>query len=263
MFHALSRPSRRRVIAAVTALTFALATSGMPAYAKKKPKTPPANMIPISITDVVVDPLTGGLVAVGNVGGQPFLAPITVSTSPNLADPDCPILNLELGPIHLDLLGLVVDTSAICLRVTAHAGEGLLGDLLCGVAGLLDGGLPLGTVLAGLTDAQLTALLGGITALLDEVFNQLTSSSAIAGASCDILNLSLGPIDLNLLGLQVELDDCDGGPVTLDITAEPGPGNLLGNLLCSLAGLLDGPNPSPIQLARLLHQIAAAIDALL
>ena len=52
--------------------------------------------------------------------------------------------------------------------------------------------------------------------------------------SCDILRLQLGPIDLDLLGLVVHLDR-----VRLDITADAGPGNLLGNLLCAVAGLLD------------------------
>ena len=52
--------------------------------------------------------------------------------------------------------------------------------------------------------------------------------------SCDILRLRLGPLDLNLLGLVVHLDR-----IVLDITAEPGPGNLLGNLLCAIAGILD------------------------
>ena len=52
--------------------------------------------------------------------------------------------------------------------------------------------------------------------------------------SCDILRLRLGPLDLDLLGLVVHLDR-----IVLDITAEPGPGNLLGNLLCAIAGLLD------------------------
>jgi hypothetical protein len=53
-------------------------------------------------------------------------------------------------------------------------------------------------------------------------------------ATCDILRLVLGPLDLNLLGLRVQLNR-----VVLNITAEPGPGNLLGNLLCAIAGLLD------------------------
>lgn len=55
-------------------------------------------------------------------------------------------------------------------------------------------------------------------------------------ASCEILDLTLGPLDLDLLGLVVHLDT-----VHLNITAEPGQGNLLGNLLCAVAGLLDPP----------------------
>ncbi|MGH3666025.1 MAG: ABC transporter substrate-binding protein [Egibacteraceae bacterium] len=54
--------------------------------------------------------------------------------------------------------------------------------------------------------------------------------------SCPILNLDLGPIFLDLLGLQVDLS-----AIELDITAVPGAGNLLGNLLCAVAGLLDPP----------------------
>ncbi|WP_213011737.1 hypothetical protein, partial [Paractinoplanes toevensis] len=53
-------------------------------------------------------------------------------------------------------------------------------------------------------------------------------------AACNILHLVLGPLDLNLLGLHVHLNT-----VVLDITAISGPGNLLGNLLCAVAGLLD------------------------
>ena len=58
-------------------------------------------------------------------------------------------------------------------------------------------------------------------------------------ASCEILDLVLGPLDLDLLGLVVTLDT-----VHLNITAEQGPGNLLGNLLCAVAGLLDGGSTS-------------------
>jgi hypothetical protein len=59
----------------------------------------------------------------------------------------------------------------------------------------------------------------------------------------------LGPLDLNLLGLMVHLNQ-----VVLDITAVPGAGNLLGNLLCAVAGLLD--QGGPLQgLINLLNQI--------
>ena len=56
-----------------------------------------------------------------------------------------------------------------------------------------------------------------------------------ARATCDILNLVLAPLDLDLLGLKVHLDR-----VVLNIVAESGAGNLLGNLLCAVTGLLDG-----------------------
>jgi hypothetical protein len=39
------------------------------------------------------------------------------------------------------------------------------------------------------------------------------------------------------LGLEVHLNR-----VVLDITAHQGPGNLLGNLLCAIANLLNGSN---------------------
>ena len=68
-------------------------------------------------------------------------------------------------------------------------------------------------------------------------------------ATCDILHLELGPLDLNLLGLVVHLDK-----IVLDIDAQSGPGNLLGNLLCAVAGLLDGGGPLN-QLVALLNQI--------
>jgi hypothetical protein len=48
--------------------------------------------------------------------------------------------------------------------------------------------------------------------------------------------LELGPLALNLLGLEVILDNCSAGPVIVDITGETGLGNLLGNLLCELLG---------------------------
>ena len=74
---------------------------------------------------------------------------------------------------------------------------------------------------------------------LDQVFDRITANDALAAATCSILSLEVGPLNLNLLGLEVALDDCNNGPVTVDITAIQG-GGLLGDLLCSLADLLNG-----------------------
>ncbi len=80
------------------------------------------------------------------------VGPLSRSLSPRR------ILFLDLGPIFLDVLGLVVDLSAITLDIHAVPGAGnLLGNLLCAVAGLLDGGLFTGG-LAGLLDRLLAII---------------------------------------------------------------------------------------------------------
>jgi hypothetical protein len=260
-----SRVPRRRVLGIAVALVVTVATVGTPALAAKpnKPSRAPTTMLPLTITGVVVR--DGQLVAQGTLGNNPFEAPLTLAPTGDTSPDGCPILDLSLGPIHLDLLGLVVDTSPICLDITADPEGGLLGNLLCGIAGLLDpDGGNLGTLLGGLTNTQLTTLLQGITDLLNGALAQITAPNAdtsVAGSApgaTDILNLSLGPIDLNLLGLMVHLDDCNDGPVTIDITAVPGPGNLLGNLLGNLAHLLDS-SASGNAIANALNRVADAI----
>jgi hypothetical protein len=73
-------------------------------------------------------------------------------------------------------------------------------------------------------------------------------------AACDILHLVLGPLNLNLLGLKVHLDR-----VVLDIVAQSGAGQLLGNLLCAVAGLLDGGGT----LSQLLNRLGQILNQLL
>jgi hypothetical protein len=78
---------------------------------------------------------------------------------------------------------------------------------------------------------------------------------ARAAQACQILHLVLGPLDLNLLGLRVQLNQ-----VVLDITAVPGAGNLLGNLLCDVTNAL---NPGALSaLTSNLSQIAALLNSL-
>jgi len=103
-----------------------------------------------------------------------------------------------------------------------------------------------GTVTGRVTDPTTGALLGTVAT------NAAVPVAAAAG-TCDILHLTLGPLDLNLLGLVVHLDQ-----VVLDITAQSGAGNLLGNLLCGVANLLNGGGPLS-QIASLLNQILAAL----
>ena len=73
--------------------------------------------------------------------------------------------------------------------------------------------------------------------------------------ACQILKLDLAPIDLNLLGLRVRTNE-----INLFVEGVRGPGNLLGNLLCGITGLLD-PNAlssTPLgQLTQILNALLA------
>src|SRR5688500_5054130 len=90
-----------------------------------------------------------------------------------------------------------------------------------------------------------------VGAIVGTINQALTLPVTLIGSTgtCEILDLQLGPLDLDLLGLVVHLDQ-----INLVITAESGPGNLLGNLLCAVAGLLDGTGPLT-NLAGLLNRI--------
>jgi hypothetical protein len=83
----------------------------------------------------------------------------------------------------------------------------------------------------------------------------LLAAAPVAPAQlvCGILRLSIGAIDLNLLGLTVHLN-----PVLLIINAVPGPGNLLGNLLCAIVNLLNLGGPLA-QIVALLNQLLAIL----
>ena len=86
-----------------------------------------------------------------------------------------------------------------------------------------------------------------------------TAAAVTTLATCNILTLDLGPLHLNLLGLVVDLNE-----VILTITGETGAGNLLGNLLCAIAGLLDPVSGLPLgnalnQIISLLNRILAAL----
>jgi hypothetical protein len=74
----------------------------------------------------------------------------------------CNILHLVLGPLHLNLLGLVVDLNQVILNVTGQTGAGnVLGNLLCAIAGI-----PVSTPPTPGTPALLTNLLNAVLAVL-------------------------------------------------------------------------------------------------
>src|SRR3954449_5971018 len=154
---------KNKIISLSTAIALLTMTSGLP-EAVSAPKPTSIQVIP-TITSVAL--VGTHLVATGTATATihgttttvPFSAPVDITVAQAGV---CPVLDLRLGPIDLNLLGLVVQTSPICLTITAIQGGGLLGDLLCSVANLLQGGLTLDQILNGLTADQLTNLTSGL-----------------------------------------------------------------------------------------------------
>jgi hypothetical protein len=120
----------------------------------------------LDITHFIVR--NGDLFAVGrltipdtNVRDATIELSVGLPASDSFNEQVCDIFTLMLGPLHLDLLGLVIDLGEVNLTITDEAGPGnLLGNLLCALAGLLDNGLLLNLVV-------------GLLNLLIDVFEQL------------------------------------------------------------------------------------------
>jgi hypothetical protein len=118
-----------------------------------------------------------------------------------------------------------------------------------------------GTIVGDVLDADGETVLASI----DDTFsfdatptqNGDGNGNGQGNGGCQILFLDLGPLFLDVLGLQVDLSD-----IQLDITAVPGAGNLLGNLLCAVAGLLDGVGLGGA-IENLLNRITGILDGLL
>jgi hypothetical protein len=149
-------------------------------------------------------------------------------------------------PILASALALI---AMMAITPTAFAASSTAAPITTAVTGTAAGG---GTFTGTLSNIVFSNANGVLTAtgslsgtltdaagnVVGTVSNLLVSTTAAATGSCTILHLVLGPLDLNLLGLMVHLNQ-----VVLDITAQSGPGNLLGNLLCAVAHLLDNGGP--------------------
>jgi hypothetical protein len=105
-------------------------------------------------------------------------------------------------------------------------------------------------------DGVLKDATGAVVKQFTNVDATLTSSGSPTAAVCSILVLDIGAIHLDLLGLVVDL-----APIHLNVTAQSGSGNLLGNLLCALSHLLD-QNPLAAAITNLINQINAILAGL-
>jgi hypothetical protein len=173
---------------------------------------------------------------------QKFTATAKTLRRFSASDRICPVLSLSLQQLNLNLLGLIVHLDPVLLTINANSRGGVLGSLFCSLSRAK---VSLGTTAKSLTKAAHRSGLStkGVSMAVPLYQSTtptgqttLTTSRTAASplATCPILDLTLGPLDLNLLGLMVHLDK-----VHLTITADS-TGGVLGSLLCSLV-----PPPTP------------------
>jgi hypothetical protein len=143
------------------------------------------------------------------------------------------------GPMT-DSAGDTVANFAGTMRVTKFGFDQatnklMVTGILNGTATYVDGTTPPVNIADQLVTTTATLKKGTESASMSTASPyQFASSVYHFTATCGILLLDLGPLHLDLLGLVVDLNE-----VILNITAESGANNLLGNLLCALTGLLD------------------------
>ena len=109
----------------------------------------------------------------------------------------CQVLKLVLGPLHLDLLGLVVDlygktrSDPVIVTINAQPSKGLLGQLLCGLAG--GGGV---TSLAGLQSLLSSLGLNLSGTQVQNLLNTLGITNLTSGLSQADINRILQALGL-------------------------------------------------------------------
>jgi hypothetical protein len=175
---------------------------------------------------------------------------------------ECDVLHLVIGPIHLDLLGLVVDINKVVLDLKGIPGT-LLGDIFCQLSNTPPGGA---SNVAGTVSTRM--VIDGFKAVGNRIVGQGTAISKytdMAGRTsvqrrsfqlkipkrygaqqqgwsslqqeplCQVLFLEIGEVDLTLAGLHVIAKAFNPDePIRLRLQARRS-GGILGRLFCDLA----------------------------
>jgi hypothetical protein len=161
---------------------------------------------------------------------KPFTAVVRTRGFRTLAARTCAVLNLQLDKLALTLLGLNVNLDKVVLTISANPRGGVLGSLFCQLAHSKVKVRSLAAYARHLTAVTHRSGLAHSAKLLGVSTPFAGQQQSTTGAVCPILDLILGPLHLDLLGLIVDLNQ-----VHLSITADPN-GGVLGSLFCSLAG---------------------------
>ncbi len=174
---------------------------------------------------------------------------IRLQVSQRRAGRRCDVLTLNLQQLFLELLGARVETSAINLELYARRGA-ILGNLFCA--------LSRARISFPRAAAALNRKLDGRPLRVMAVQTGVPAQAADHQGSCQVLKLILGPLHLDLLGLNVDLYGRNKrSPVVLTIAALTGHG-LLGDELCAVAG--GAPITSLAALQNVLRGLGVSVS---
>lgn len=137
----------------------------------------------------------------------------------------CRVLHLFLNQLNLQLLGLTAHLDKVTLDITGQPHGGVLGSLFCRLARAKVATARVSAARA--LTAQVRRHRGQVLRFSANLSPQ--SSARASSATCPVLDLIVGPLNLQLLGLVVDLQK-----VHLNVTATRG-GGALGDLFCKLA----------------------------
>lgn len=220
---------RTRLIAVLVALSAALAAGGFAAAAPAAAGTTNSKLhVVVRINRFAV--IHNESVARGTVSAKltdqaghttVLKAPVALRAS---SGGSCQVLNLDLKQLNLVLLGLKVHLDQVHLTVTGQSNGGVLGSLFCRLAHA-----KAAAARAAVARSMNASLRHHPLEPVGFTVQVHPAVAKAAAATCPVLDLTLGPLDLNLLGLVVDLNQ-----VHLTITATQGAGTL-GDTFCNLS----------------------------
>ncbi|MFL5245092.1 MAG: FG-GAP-like repeat-containing protein [Gemmataceae bacterium] len=220
-----------------------------------------ANLVNLPATNNALNNVLGGVVTLLNSASL-NVSGVNTTSGPLSTGPvaTTPVLDLFVAPVHLNLLGALVDTSPIHLTITAHSGPGLvLGNVVTDLANLFNPPLPKKLDL-NFINARLQSLLNELNAQIPGIGSAPITTPPIASGTQQILALTVPPINLNLLGLVLKTSQ-----IQVNANAQTGNGDLLGNVLTTLLNTL-GATPQNLttlnsNLNALLAKIVGVLNA--
>lgn len=167
-----------------------------------------------------------------------------------------PILELFVAPVHLDLLGVIIETSPIELIVAANSGDGLvLGNILTALTDLFNPPLP-AELDVDFLNQRLDELIADIRAQIPSIPVAFVPPPPFSEEQ--LVSLTVPAIDVNLLGLLLETS-----PITVNASAESGDGLLIGNLLTVVRNTLDATPEQLRELSGNINEVLAIVVGVL